>query len=145
MDTGFFGKNLFIKFIFCKVHNCTAKVINVSPTRKSNICYYKKYFDHKRFKANTYGLVYTWNNTESSFVDNNFESYKMYSFLIGLLLRLKALIRILKCDERTWGILDVFSSIILRTTMNIRRKSFLYFPNVTFVLCFSRPLGFSYN
>lgn len=33
------GHYIFIKGIFCKVHNCTAVLVNYSPTNESNILY----------------------------------------------------------------------------------------------------------
>lgn len=74
--------------MFCKVRNCTGVITNHVLTNEPNIHQY--YFDHSQYKDYTLGLV-DWyyvgvaipqleERSVSSFLADNFESYKLYLF-----------------------------------------------------------------
>lgn len=98
----------------------------------------------------TYGVVYEWfynlvaalthlkGRTISSFAIDNFASYKMYWFLIGLLLLLKALIEKLKLDGKTWEIVSVFYCLF---GMPLQIKNSLK-EEICYILLIAIPLTF---
>lgn len=117
------GQYIFIKYMFCKTHNCTAVNVKFNRDRDPNIYYYFYFFNEIGYKQSTFGVVYEWyyigagvpqlkGKNISLFAINNFENYTMYWFLICLLVLLKAFIKILNLDGRNWTIFPVFFCVI---------------------------------